>query len=870
MNVTIDLYKEPLIAKYIHVDPETNTVHLLVPVVGGTRIAVDNTCKAVKAMAEFFGLYAVDLDNPRHVPKPALPELRTYKAALEHDIALALDPLITQQKQQRLAQINAYIQALETIGGSYLYRSSLTTLHGGHPIYPYWITPLFSAKTNLFSMHLRPESIDVSIRFPSPVFSVYRSYFSTSSALYSAMHSEYGSLNIKKRNTQGDSQNPRQLLTDKVVRSQAGEIVNFGAIQRALTIQTKKLFDVDVDFDFTIHIDKRYKPNGTFISQVTSKVRLTQGYIDRQMYFDETATVEDYVDALLGNCAQELWDTLATSPFSIRQDASAREKLIILTQFFLAELNIHCYAKDLSIENFGVVLDSNPLLCREIILTVKAALASGRSVERALFDFINERGEIFGLVEALDDATFSEIQTFFVADYNTISQSPHFDEFAILVDKPGELNTHQGAICVDFAHMITLGFPGLDNDYFRQVRNEQLPHTVPHKNGFVNELSDTALAERLISLVTTGDIRKAASLLLAATENQQQVFERLDASTIQTIMSSSHWGELLNHIERCLTQRDRPKFHNHFKMVHTMMTNSMITSLYYATAANERLDDPVQHPGFTENGLKELLAEKYGLQYILSIERKPNGCLITIPDLQNERLTALLRDYENKLYCTPTMVETFYQEAVRIHGEGSEQIARINAPQTPYDRLRATLELLRIPVQEITFPAGTPNAVIHVSSSAGITMMTNILRYPTLRPDEQMGRFNAAVEKLELHAMDLESKKHWASHQAALTLIDDLKGHGNAYFLEKTIDYPRFKELCRGAVESKREALEVHYGWAALLEGILYVVNTLIYTLSLFTTSNFFKMPSTESVRKIDQFKDGLEIAFNQEPIGPS
>ena len=44
--------KEPVFAKYLYVSPD-NVVHVLMPVVSGTTIGLDNTCKAVFALQEF-------------------------------------------------------------------------------------------------------------------------------------------------------------------------------------------------------------------------------------------------------------------------------------------------------------------------------------------------------------------------------------------------------------------------------------------------------------------------------------------------------------------------------------------------------------------------------------------------------------------------------------------------------------------------------------------------------------------------------------------------------------------------------------------------------------------------------------------------
>ncbi len=855
----ITQYKEPVIPSYLSVDPVTNDVRLLPPLGLGDRILLDNTCKAVKSMAEFFGYFSQDYNDPNHKNRPALPELQKYKHALEEDIALDLIPFITEQKRQRLLQVNEYIKALETIRSD---RNNLV-LEGNFPMYPFWVHSLFAARTNLFAMLLKPRVQDNSTRFSYPVFSLDRNY-SHPGLFYTAMSNQYAQLDIKQRDSE-TGQDPRELLTEAIVNSQAGS-VDFAAIQKALTIQTKKLFDVDIDFKFTVEVIPNFMTNGTFISQSSRNVPLSQMYVDGFMGFDASATVEDYVDALLGLCAQSLWDTIATSPFSIKNDADARDKLIVLTQFFLAELNIYCYANDVSTANFGEVIEGD-LLSQRVTQLVKEALASGKCVERELFNFINDHGQNFGLVGPLDEDAFNQIRQDFTADYKTISQSPHFDEFAILVDRPGELHSHQGAVCVDFAKMIALGYTYLDNKYFQDLRNKELPRTIPHKNESVNEISDEMLAEQLITFVRERNIQKAANILLAMTENKQQVFERLERSTIYTIMSSPQWSELCNHMECRLTPKNRQdkglkKFRSHFKTVDILMTNNIMASLFYVATAEQGLYDPAQKPEFTE----EALEEKYGPQSIFSAQQNIHGRLITTV-VQNEPLIALLRNWENKLYCNPAMVDAFYQEAVRLHGETSPQIANIIAQPDPSMKLRATLQLLRIPVQEIITPENTENTIIQVSSPAAFTMMTNIL-HPALMPEEHIRKFNTAWGKLVSHSMEL--KKSWGSykvaHIAAESLIADLRRLGDAYFRDKTItSYPEFKAQCIEAVASKREVLSVHRGWEALLAGFINVVNALVYVATFSTKSNFFKMPEPKSLEKINKFNDGLEIGFNDE-----
>lgn len=51
MKITL---AEPVSPRYIYINPKTNKVHLMLPVVSGTSIGLDNTCKAVHSLQEFW------------------------------------------------------------------------------------------------------------------------------------------------------------------------------------------------------------------------------------------------------------------------------------------------------------------------------------------------------------------------------------------------------------------------------------------------------------------------------------------------------------------------------------------------------------------------------------------------------------------------------------------------------------------------------------------------------------------------------------------------------------------------------------------------------------------------------------------------
>ena len=73
------LCQEPQFSPYLYVNPEDNRVHLMLPIVSGDQIGLDNTCKTVQEMQKFFGLTSTSAT----MQNSALAELKKYKKALE-------------------------------------------------------------------------------------------------------------------------------------------------------------------------------------------------------------------------------------------------------------------------------------------------------------------------------------------------------------------------------------------------------------------------------------------------------------------------------------------------------------------------------------------------------------------------------------------------------------------------------------------------------------------------------------------------------------------------------------------------------------------------------------------------------------------
>ncbi len=183
---------EPTAPRYIYINPVTNRVHLLLPVVSGTGIGLDNTCKAVSSSQEFFGKSG----SSKQVT--ALNALVHYKHALEFDLSvLTGDSALKQPKEERLEQINHYILAMEALQ----HHPVLNTLNGEFPAYPEPLKTLMQEEdTNLYSMYLRPTVQDVNLRSVKPVFSFNRKNNASgnpNSVFYQTLHDTYKTLTIE-------------------------------------------------------------------------------------------------------------------------------------------------------------------------------------------------------------------------------------------------------------------------------------------------------------------------------------------------------------------------------------------------------------------------------------------------------------------------------------------------------------------------------------------------------------------------------------------------------------------------------------------------------------------------------------------------
>lgn len=451
---------EPLSPRYVYINPKTNTVHLLVPTVGGQEISTDNTCKAGVEVKNFF-------------TGDALTELNVYKRALEADIAFLKKIKVPRaDKEARLTQIETYIEAIP--GMEFHYRAA--------------INAAMQKPSNLYGIQLRPREQDFASKVVNPTFNINRENSpdgSPASALFRAIHQHFPGVTMPPA--------PRAMLTTAVLENLPASPC-FSDIQQVLGEQCLNLFGLPVNF--------MQKSDGT---------RITQRYLDTLMDFDLNTEPEDYIEALLGACALAMWVMIPSAPFysiTITDDlAKKAEQLSILTQFFIANVNVYCRAKNLSPKNFGVILDGDESLSQGLVKLISATLSTKGDVEKALCDFCNAHSTKFGLSRALNTEDITAIRQKFERTYRTVTatkENPHMDDFLILdtedTGQTAKFVTHQGAICINFAELIDPAM--LNQTYFASIRTDFMSHPIeiPHKNEWIQDSIDVDPASLLLRL----------------------------------------------------------------------------------------------------------------------------------------------------------------------------------------------------------------------------------------------------------------------------------------------------------------------------------------------------------------------------------
>lgn len=443
------------------------------PMMSGTEIGLDNTCKSVYSLQEFFGLLGANKQNT------ALGVLTDYKAALEFDLKFMPASEEKTRKAHRLSQIDTYLVILNQVQQD----TRITTpLMQALPLYPEPLEMLMQANdANLHSIILRPSVQDNYLRTTAilPTFSAnhnrmqHGQVIAQDSLLAGTLRHHYQSISFTPKS--------KERLIARVVSKRAGLPVDFDEIRTALIDEIKTVLGTTVTFD---------KTQGT---RQAPSVAMNKVYMDAQLAIndDNPATAEHYINALIQYCTPNLFDNVEGSPFYTVNNS---ERLSLLTQFFLAALNIACREQGITTADFGQILEGDVTLSKDLALTVKQVLEQSAPVEESLIEYINYHRDRFKLTTVISEESLPVLKESptlkerFKSHWEQIKASPHFDEFMLLGEKNGLFVTHQGCIATHFALFLQMGWQ--DNRLDASLQDfdtvDKPTNVIPHKNEHIH------------------------------------------------------------------------------------------------------------------------------------------------------------------------------------------------------------------------------------------------------------------------------------------------------------------------------------------------------------------------------------------------
>jgi hypothetical protein len=460
-------FREPTAPRYIYINPVTNTVHLLMPMMSGTEIGLDNTCKSVYSLQEFFGLLGANKQSA------ALGVLTDYKAALEFDLKYMPNSVEKARKAHRLSQIDTYLEIVKQVQQD---NRITAPLKQAFPLYPEPLVHLMEAvDANLHSIILRPREQDNYLRTTviKPTFSANHNQMVNdhvvpkNSILADTLRQQYQSVSFTPKS--------KEELIRRVVSKRRGLPVDFTEIKAALMDEIQRYLGMTVSFEKTQ--GNRYAPSAP----------MNQPYLDEQLVIDSDnpATTEAYVNGLIQYCTPNLFDNVEGSPFNTVNDS---EHLSILTQFFLAELNIACREQGITVADFGQILESDTKLVKDLAIAVKHALEHSEPVEDTLIQYLNQHQQRFELTTLIAEESVLTLKERFKSHWEQIKASPHFDEFMLLGEQNGLFVTHQGCMATHFASFLQMGWQDSRLDVQLQDFSavNKTNNIIPHKNEHIH------------------------------------------------------------------------------------------------------------------------------------------------------------------------------------------------------------------------------------------------------------------------------------------------------------------------------------------------------------------------------------------------
>ena len=552
------IFKEPERSDYIYID-KNNRVHLLLPIIGGQEIGIDNTCQTVNELITFFGPNENSAEN----------NLRRYKKSLEDDISAIRSQKgisryayqdLMKEKKQRLEQIEKYIDLIREVKDNY--NTDIDQLFtAGLPDLPSAVHKVIKSAKNAFAVRLSPRETDPFTSFHDPIFSLMRNR--SQYELWGPKALTHG-LGARLRSAFLPEDNTPLLINRKSPKEQV--------IQTILSAIEDKNMNVPLE-----ERKQKLEHLKSIIQKELVKINpeiksLEKNRADQTMDLDylelmgitEHDAIENWIDTLVESTVDPVvWDRpeIHEILFGSGDNVSvfydpvdkgiSRERLAeamsIRVQYLLAEINIYCKKNELSNANFGKFFDKEPH-ATELSRLVKEGLGRGEDIEPVIYTYINSHNAALKLQTSLTITQQEEITRKFSQNYNVIKNSPHFDEFFVMdPDKKGAMFSHQSRISchfLDFFSFQTKGkYPLGDFDTYSESLKSGDSNRLNHKNEPVSEGYERIKTFRneVIKLLDENKPKELLDYLIAKSPNGVPNYSMLSLETQNYISYNRNW-----------------------------------------------------------------------------------------------------------------------------------------------------------------------------------------------------------------------------------------------------------------------------------------------------------------------------------------
>ncbi|HJN37328.1 MAG TPA: hypothetical protein QF353_00965 [Gammaproteobacteria bacterium] len=442
---------EKKVHDYIYVNGDQ--LYVMMPVIGGDTIGLDNTCKTGFELKDYF------------YNQKALKSVRAYTKILHENLDLLS---LFEEQEEQVTRINSQLEDLkhyEEILVNFSKNKSdwVARFSGQYPEIPAEIQQVVKQGKNLSSILLAPNGIDDYVRLNDYTFSLKRGREEVfAKALREGV---FTGVNITIKGV------------EEVFRESSLSGVDDSKEKGSAKVRINTLMD-----NMQRWIGDEHKVSQLIYNQIPGEgEKSTDNLIDYIQAIEASESLDDLTNAELFRNLNLLME-IDVSQLQSRDEQNIfvkeyvstggdynnsnmkgvpAERLSIMLQLLLATVNIYQVSNENTTKNFGEVLDSDQELSHALIGVIKSLIEVGEkdSVERGVLAWVNDKKEAFGLSKVMNEEDMQRIITDFKANYTVAKGSEHFDEFLIRNNQEGgKWVSYQNRMAIDLGYAVAKGF----------------------------------------------------------------------------------------------------------------------------------------------------------------------------------------------------------------------------------------------------------------------------------------------------------------------------------------------------------------------------------------------------------------------------